>query len=58
MKKYLFGINYNAYEKCEESYLTSVTIPAKDEADAMNRLKALLGKLCERAYLADVSDYE
>lgn len=55
---YVFGMNWNPLEQNDESYLTTIKIPAKDHEEAGAKLVALLGrKIASKCFLNDYYKY-
>lgn len=58
MKNFVFGANYNFYEKKEQVEVTTLFIPALDVAEAVKKLVFIVGKPNSKKFaLQDIRDY-
>ena len=58
MKIYIFGMNWNPLNRCEESFLTTIKIPATSDEEASKKLVALTGKrAASKCFLNDCYAY-
>lgn len=58
MMIFIFGLNWNPIERVDESYLTTIKIPARDCEEASQKLVALIGqRAASKCCLNDYYEY-
>ena len=58
MLTFVFGMNWNPIEKSDETYLTTIKIPANNLEEASAKLVALLGqRIASKCFLNDYYEY-